>query len=167
MAKNKHAKIGRPTKGEGPKLSNPDEVERLLVEGEVVPDEHGEAKRVWLTQRDVAARFGVAVDNFSTSRRDNVAHLVDRSDFGGATFQGKAAEGLVRLEPALRHGAEDAHDVPGAARDEELFPVAFQSLAGLGDQMRCDRMVGRQIGDEVVGEVHSRAECGGRSAGTG
>ena len=46
MAKNKHAKIGRPTKGEGPKLSNPDEVERLLVEGEMVPDEHGKAKRV-------------------------------------------------------------------------------------------------------------------------
>ena len=61
MAKHKHAKIGRPTKGEGPKLSTPEEVERLLVEGEVVPDEHGEAKRVWLTQRDVAARFGVAV----------------------------------------------------------------------------------------------------------
>ena len=59
MAKNKPAKIGRPTKGEGPKLSNPDEVERLLVEGEVVPDEHGEAKRVWLTQRDVAARLDV------------------------------------------------------------------------------------------------------------
>jgi len=61
MAKNKHAKIGRPTKGEGPKLSNPDEVERLLVEGEVVPDEHGEAKRGWPPQRDVAARFRVAV----------------------------------------------------------------------------------------------------------
>ena len=37
MAKHKHAKIGRPTKNEGPKLSNPEEVERLLVEGEVVP----------------------------------------------------------------------------------------------------------------------------------
>ena len=67
MAKNKHAKSGRPTKGEGPKLSNPDEVERLLVEGEVVPDEHGEAKRVWLTQRDVAARFGVAVSTIAAS----------------------------------------------------------------------------------------------------
>ena len=27
MAKHKHAKIGRPTKGEGPKLSTPEEVE--------------------------------------------------------------------------------------------------------------------------------------------
>ena len=34
MAKNKYAKSGRPTKGEGPKLSNPEEVGRLLVEGE-------------------------------------------------------------------------------------------------------------------------------------
>ena len=61
MAKMNPTKRGRPTKGEGPKLSNPEEVERLLVEGEVVPDENGEAKRVWLSQRDVAARFGVAV----------------------------------------------------------------------------------------------------------
>ena len=71
MAKNKHAKIGRPTKGEGPKLSNPDEVERLLVEGEVVPDEHGEAKRVWLTQRDVAARFGVAVSTIAAFAKEH------------------------------------------------------------------------------------------------
>lgn len=60
MAKQKHAKSGRPTKGEGPKLSNPDEVERLLVEGEVVPGPDGEAQRVWPTQREVAARFGVS-----------------------------------------------------------------------------------------------------------
>ncbi|MCK6544252.1 AT hook motif domain protein [Myxococcota bacterium] len=71
MAKNKPAKIGRPTKGEGPKLSNPDEVERLLVEGEVVPDEHGEAKRVWLTQRDVAARFGVAVSTIAAFAKEH------------------------------------------------------------------------------------------------
>ncbi len=72
MAKHKHAKSGRPTKGEGPKLSNPEEVERLLVEGEVVPDEHGEAKRVWLTQREVAGRFGVAASTvaaFAKERR--------------------------------------------------------------------------------------------------
>ena len=43
MAKKNPTKRGRPTKGEGPKLSNPEEVERLLVEGEVVPDENGEA----------------------------------------------------------------------------------------------------------------------------
>lgn len=61
MARRKRATGGRPSKKEGPKLSAPDEVERLLVEGAVVPDERGEAKRVWLAQRDVAARFGVAV----------------------------------------------------------------------------------------------------------
>lgn len=71
MAKQKHAKSGRPTKGEGPKLSTPEEVERLLVEGEVVPDEHGEAKRVWLTQRDVAARFGVAVSTIAAFAKEH------------------------------------------------------------------------------------------------
>ena len=31
MAKQKHAKSGRPTKGEGPKLSTPEEVEFLAT----------------------------------------------------------------------------------------------------------------------------------------
>lgn len=65
MAKSKRPKVGRPTKGEGPKLSNPEEVLRLLVEGEVVPGKDGEAKRVWPSQRDVAARFGVAVSTIA------------------------------------------------------------------------------------------------------
>lgn len=85
MAKNKRAKTGRPTKGEGPKLSDPKEVERLLVEGEVVPGDGGEAKRVWLTQRDVAARFGVAVSTIAafakehrtTERREELRAQVD------------------------------------------------------------------------------------------
>ncbi len=71
MAKKNPTKRGRPTKGEGPKLSNPEEVERLLVEGEVVPDEHGEAKCVWLTQRDVAARFGVAVSTIAAFAKEH------------------------------------------------------------------------------------------------
>lgn len=70
MAKNKHTKIGRPSKDEGPKLSNPEEVERLLVEGEVVPDENGEAKRVWLSQREVASRFGVAASTIADFARE-------------------------------------------------------------------------------------------------
>ena len=59
MAKTKN-KGGRPKKDQGPKLAQPEEVERLLVEGEVVPGPNGEAQRVWPTQREVAARFGVS-----------------------------------------------------------------------------------------------------------
>jgi transcriptional regulator with XRE-family HTH domain len=85
MAEKNPTKRGRPTKGEGPKLSNPEEVERLLVEGEVVPDENGEATRVWLTQRDVAARFGVAVSTIAafakerrtTERREELRAQLD------------------------------------------------------------------------------------------
>lgn len=85
MAKQKHAKGGRPTKVEGPKLSDPETVERLLVEGEVLLDEHGEAKRVWLSQRDVAARFGVSVSTIAafakeyrtTERREELRAQLD------------------------------------------------------------------------------------------
>ena len=48
------------------------EVERLLVEGEVVSDESGEAKRVWPSQREVAARFSVSpslIAEFSKKHR--------------------------------------------------------------------------------------------------
>ena len=59
MAKHKHAKIGRPTKGEGPKLSNPDEVERLLHAGggvHRVAGDHGlHDHRVTASDDDTAA----------------------------------------------------------------------------------------------------------------
>ena len=71
MAKPKN-KGGRPKKGEGPRLSDPEAVERLLVEGELVTGPDGETTRVWPTQREVAERFGVAasgIANFAKKHR--------------------------------------------------------------------------------------------------
>ena len=50
---------GRPKAGHGPKLP-PDEVERLLVEGEMVARGDGVARREWPSQREIAKRYGVA-----------------------------------------------------------------------------------------------------------
>lgn len=52
-------KGGRPSKEAGPKVPY-HEVDRLLVEGDVVVGDDGVEKRVWLTQREVAKRFGVS-----------------------------------------------------------------------------------------------------------
>lgn len=52
-------KLGRPTKAEGPRLP-PQEVDRLLVEGEEVPTTRGRVKRRFPSFRELAERFGVA-----------------------------------------------------------------------------------------------------------
>ena len=119
MAKNKHAKIGRPTKGEGPKLSNPDEVERLLVEGEVVPDEHGEAKRVWLTQRDVAARFGVAVSTIAAFAKEH--RTTERREELRAQLEPPKAPPPPKVERTVE--APEPSDVVRASYDEHQAPT--------------------------------------------
>ncbi|RJS14234.1 AT hook motif domain protein [Corallococcus sp. H22C18031201] len=52
-------KLGRPTKAEGPRFP-PDEVDRLLVEGEEVPTTQGRVRRRFPSFRELAQRFGVA-----------------------------------------------------------------------------------------------------------
>lgn len=53
------SKGGRPPKLRGPKVPY-DEVDRLLVEGELVEGPDGVEVRVWPTQRDVAKRYSVS-----------------------------------------------------------------------------------------------------------
>jgi hypothetical protein len=54
-----HSKGGRPPNSCGPKVPY-DEVDRLLVEGELVEGPGGVEVRVWPTQRDVAKRYDVS-----------------------------------------------------------------------------------------------------------
>jgi len=119
MAKQKHAKGGRPTKGEGPKLSNPDEVERLLVEGEVVPDEHGEAKRVWLTQRDGAARFGVAASTIAAFAKEH--RTTERREELRAQLDPPETPPPPKLERSVE--APEPSDVVRASVEDSAKPV--------------------------------------------
>ena len=50
---------GRPRREQGPKLPY-EEVDSLLVEGELVVGDDGSEQRVWPSQRELAARYGVA-----------------------------------------------------------------------------------------------------------
>lgn len=52
-------KRGRPPKHQGAKVPY-DEVDRLLVDGELVDGPDGEQTRVWPTQREIAERYGVS-----------------------------------------------------------------------------------------------------------
>jgi len=141
MAKNKRAKVGRPTKGEGPKLSNPDEVLRLLVEGEVVPGKDGEAKRVWPSQRDVAARFGVAVSTIAefakrhdaTNKRAELQgqlHTPERPvrPVDEATPEVPEASDIVRA--TFDEPSDDAEERrrPGRPRHQDAPVIPFEEL---------------------------------------
>lgn len=98
-------KGGRPPREDGPKLPR-DEVERLLVEGEVVVGDDGVDTRVWPSQREVARRFGVAPSL--------VAALAK---------QHRCAERRAALEGA----GVDAGEVPGVVEAEEAPKVASAS----------------------------------------
>lgn len=67
----KKGRAGRPRREEGARWPR-DEVERLLVEGEMVTGPDGDARRVWPSQRDLARRFSVApslISAFATEKR--------------------------------------------------------------------------------------------------
>ena len=77
--------------------------------------------------------------------------------FNHASFERQFAKGIVRLQPALRRGREDADDARRRATQQILLAVALQSLARLGHQRWRDGVVGGQVRDEVIGEVHLMA----------
>jgi hypothetical protein len=68
---NSKRKVGRPSREAGPKMPYL-EVDRLLVEGELVLGADGAETRVWPSQREVARRFDVSpglVGTFAKQRR--------------------------------------------------------------------------------------------------
>ena len=77
-----------------------------------------------------------------------------KTGFSHASFERQFAEGIVRLQPALRRGREDADDARRRATQQILLAVALQSLARLGHERGRDGVVGRQVRDEIIGEVH-------------
>ena len=135
MAKRK-SHGGRPTKDEGPKLSQPEEVARLLVEGEVVPGADGEAKRVSLTQRDVAARFSVspsliaefAKKHRTTERRAELRAKLDTPKRPPPKIEEPTenAEALPDAEPELE--APKERRKPGRPRHQDAPVIPWEEL---------------------------------------
>lgn len=144
MAKKK-TKGGRPTKDEGPKLSNPEEVLRLLVEGEVVPGKDGDAKRVWPSQREVAARFGVSASTIAEFAKQHGAtekraelqaqlHTPERpktKDDDAASPEVEDSD-VVRAsiedEPSDAAEPNDERRKPGRPRHQDAPVIPFEEL---------------------------------------
>jgi hypothetical protein len=121
-------KIGRPKKQQGPKLQQVDEVERLLVEGEVVPGPDGEATRVWLSQRDIAARFNVStalIADFAKKHRTTERRVALRAQLD--TPKSPPEDPMEKRKPGRpRH--QDAPVIPWEELDRALVFGEVQIL---------------------------------------
>lgn len=108
-------KLGRPRLEQGPKVPY-DEIETLLVEGELVLGDDGVERRVWPSQREIARRFGVAsslINVFAKQRR-----CAERK-----------AELLVAYPPStLELGDDGPRRRPGRPRKADAPPIPYEEL---------------------------------------
>ena len=63
--------------------------------------------------------------------------------------QDMLAEGIIRFQPVAPDRVQTADDALGRAPFQITGAVAFQRLAGLGDQSGSQRRIGRQVGQEI------------------
>ncbi len=121
-------KRGRPPKLKGAKIPY-DEVDRLLVEGELVDGPEGQ-QRVWLTQRDIAERFGVSpglIGAYAKRMNTQMRKLALQS---GTTLPPRTlAETEVETD---EDSAEDQSDAPkrrpGRPRKSEAPLISLEEL---------------------------------------
>ena len=112
--------LGRPKAERGPKLPH-DEVDRLLVEGELVTGDDGVERRVWPSQRDLAKRYGVAPSLIGRLSSDR-ACASRRKAFQGGMPAPPPSPPSETIEPEPRPA--EARRRPGRPRrgDGPAFP---------------------------------------------
>lgn len=124
---NEQRKGGRPSKESGPKVPY-DEVDRLLVEGDVVVDDDGVETRVWLSQREVARRFGVSpglIGTFATQHRCS-----ERRAELEAKMKAEQAQPENTSEASEEPASEPAQPrrKPGRPRKAEAPLISYEEL---------------------------------------
>ena len=73
---------------------------------------------------------------------------------GRTLFQSELAKGKRRLPPVLRDAAQQTDQVRRRARRQIFFAIAPQRLAGLADHGRGGLRFRREIGEEIVRQLH-------------
>lgn len=120
-------KAGRPKRDEGPKMPV-DEVERLLVEGELVTGDDGAEKRMWPSQREVARRFGVSpslVATFATQHGCTERRAVFKAKLAAAK---PVANKPPANKPPANKPPEEPRRRPGRPRKPDAPLVSYEEL---------------------------------------
>jgi len=117
---------GRPRHVDGPKMPR-DEVERLLVEGELVEGSSGAMARVWPSQRELARRFGVAPSLVAalTRERDCARR---KAQFQEAAPPIALATTEIRAAPATSEPAPASKRDPGRPRKGDVPDIPYDEL---------------------------------------
>ena len=130
---NEQRKGGRPSKEAGPKVPY-HEVDRLLVEGDLVAGDDGVEKRVWLTQREVAKRFGVSPGLIGTFAKQHRC-TERRAEFEAKKKAERALEETAEaLSEATEVNATPAPEPeqprrkPGRPRKAEAPLISYEEL---------------------------------------
>lgn len=125
-------KGGRPPREDGPKLPR-EEVERLLVEGEVVVGDDGVEGRVWPSQREVARRFGVAPSLVAAFAKQHRC-AERRAALEGAGADHGEVPGVVEEEACAtttapeEGGTIEAKRRPGRPRKNDAPLISYEEL---------------------------------------
>jgi hypothetical protein len=128
------SKGGRPPKLRGPKVPY-DEVDRLLVEGEIVEGPDGVEVRVWPTQRDVAKRYGVSPGLIgSYAKQMNAQARRDAFQAGKPLPPRTLADAPPVEEPSSSEASEEPNPEqpkrrrPGRPRKSEAPVISLEEL---------------------------------------
>ena len=123
-----HPKGGRPPKLKGPKLPY-DEVDRLLVEGDVTVEPDGTETRTWPTQREVARRFGVSPGLIGTfAKRHRIEERKAAFQAGKADPAAASAEDGSAESPRAEAEPEPPRRKPGRPRKAEAPIIPLEEL---------------------------------------
>lgn len=129
---NEQRKGGRPSKEAGPKVPY-HEVDRLLVEGDLVVGDDGVETRVWLTQREVAKRFGVSpglIGTFAKQHRctERRAEFEAKKKAEEAPQENTEAPSEVNATPASEPDVPQPRRKPGRPRKAEAPLISYEEL---------------------------------------
>ncbi|GAB4214807.1 MAG: hypothetical protein OHK0013_39790 [Sandaracinaceae bacterium] len=125
-------KGGRPRREDGPKMPY-HEVDRLLVEGELVEGDDGVERRVWLSQREVAKRFEVSpslIAAFAKQHRCTERRKAFEAKKAAEPTPAEHAEATAEAvsAPASETPAKEPRRKPGRPRKAEAPLISYEEL---------------------------------------
>jgi len=119
------SKTGRPRREQGPKLPR-EEVDRLLVEGELVTEPEGNEIRHWPSQRQLALRYGVAASLIGAFAKKNRCGERRKAFLAGKLDE--AAPPSTKTAAAATAEPAESKRKPGRPRKADAPLIPYEEL---------------------------------------